>query len=193
MKYLAYLKIPKQLEERVGFYRELITPHITKIPSEGLHSTLMVGQFEADKEDEMINVLEGIVKSTFTASLVGKVEDFGGGTLVAPLMKTDYLRKLHYQIIRRLGEFINRDEIFPLPAEFSDDEGRLSVYKRYGSPYFAQFYNPHITICHVDREKLSVLPQMQTLKDYSWQVEKFYLSKKTGDGWEEVREFPLQL
>lgn len=192
MKYLVYLKTPKKLQEKVEFYREPIAEQIKKVSSTGIHCTLMVSQFDQDKEEKMVDVLEGIVKSTFTASLVGSVEDFGRGTLVAPLFETDPLRRLHYQVIRRLKPFIDREKVFPLSKQFSYDKDRISAYKRYGSPFFAQFYNPHLTICQVDREKLVSVPQTRLFQNYSWEVGKFYLSKKTEEGWEEVREFLLQ-
>ena len=110
--------------------------------------------------------------------------------VVLPRLSAE-LQQLHKEVINISRQFIYWKETpslsgFPVPQ----DVERKAAYQRYGSPYFGQFYNPHLSLGEV-KPGLEELLWKPSFLGYEWLVKEFYLLKKDGT-WKEVRRFTLE-
>ena len=151
MKYLVYFKPPDDLRFFANLFRNRIRERISKLPGVGLHCTLRVGRFDPKHEQEMLDALDQISVNPFQVSLEDRAQLFHNNTLVLPVQKSAALQQLHNDILGKLNDYLDWDNTFPLPAQYVGDSEREDIFAQHGSPFVAQLYNPHITLCKIGR------------------------------------------
>lgn len=188
MKYLVHLRPSREFSDLVQSYRVMFSSHITKISKNVLHTTLMTIYMNLNDEEKVIHTLEGLTLSKFNVEMEN-LDLFDENSLVARLRKNHDLTGVHIKVIDALKKYINREE----NPEFHGDKNRRATYEEYGSPYYAEFYNPHLTIAHVNPEIFGYISfNPDYFKGKGWLVSEFYLSKKESDGWKTVRKLSLK-
>lgn len=188
MKYLVHLRPPQPIIEYVETYRRSIQPNIASVSSNALHCTLMSARFHESDEPVLVQALETVLTSPFSLEM-GGLDRFEKDSLVTRIQPHDLLMRLHLDVIEKLRPFIKWDEMRKLPSEFQGDAERERIYQTYGSPFYAQFYQPHISLCHVKSD--FTLPASSPLTRQTFQASELWLSKKKEENWETVRCFPF--
>lgn len=202
MKYLVHLKPPQEIVDRIDQIRLFNQESVRKISTNVDHLTLMTLYSKArgtDNEEEIVNELEHIVQEPFFISGFLKptqknIHYQRNKRLILTLDSEERwkLKNLHQQIIKKLKKYINWKEVSKLAPQFHDTP-REEVYREFGSPYYAEFFNSHITVGEVtDGKSLSskeVEPIM--IANPFWHVGEMWLHKKRAGGWESVRRFIL--
>ncbi len=216
MKYLVYLRPPETLSHLLHSFRESIQDYLLEGPGVGDHCPLMVNRFQEKDEDPLIRSLAGIAQAQEPFSLTleklalfketdKKTKEIKRTLVVLP-HPSDILQQLHQEVIDISRHFIYWKEMpsfrqFPFlqHPERKEVIARKEAHQRYGSPYFGQFYNPHLSIGEVkpelDGSKLEALvggSRKLPFLGYEWRVQEFYLVKKNGGEWKEVRRFELE-
>lgn len=185
MKYLVHTCPPKEIVKKIEDYRAKFDSAQIKNPSNAYHTTLMVARFDTANEDAIITDLESICQPPFKVS-ASNLEFFDENTLVLRLQSPE-LKQLHMRVIESLKRYID----WTNTKLYTGEAEREKVCKEYGSQFYAQFYNPHITIAEANSDAFK-----KEQHNYSFfagdvfDAEKFYLSKKDKK-WEIVQEFKL--
>ncbi len=222
MKYLVYLRPPETLSHLLHSFRERIQDYLLDTPGSGDHCTLMTNRFQERDEEPLVRSLVGIAQAqapfSLTLEKLAFFEETNRKTRETPETKktqktlvvlprySEALQQLHQEVIDISRHFIYWEatssfrSLPPLPpSEQSELVARRETHNRYGSPYFGQFYNPHLSIGEVkpelDGSKLEALvgvPRKLPFLGYEWQVQEFYLARKDGGKWREVRRFELE-
>jgi len=191
MKYLVHLRPPIAFSNRVDVFRERIIGYITGIPGQILHCTLMAPYAKKEDEEEILWGLDNIRGEPFDIE-TGRMELFDKSSLVIRMKEHPGLIDLHQKVIDSLNGFVDHDETPGLDRAYADDEQRVAVYNQYGSPYYGEFFNPHMTIAAVN--PLIIRPGLfdeGLFAGRRWIVDSFYISRKEGGGWKTVRRFLL--
>ena len=187
MKYIIHVCSSQELVDFLDRYRKDNEHMVTGIP--GLtHCTLAVIRSDEKCEEDLVKSLEGIVRAPFEISVSGKLDLFDENSLVARVNPSTPLLQLHNRVIAKAKPFISWEETPPLSERYHNDEDRSIIYSMYGSPYVAEFYNPHITIAEVNPSKVTSLDNIPV---YSWSCVEFFVSRKTS-AWQTVKSFPLR-
>ena len=186
MKYLVHLCPPSEVADKVLSYRERISNYITAVSKNVLHCTLMTFPADPKHEGDIISALEGLQPRSFPVGI--KSLDLFDENSVVLRLQSEGLYSLHQKVIDALRGFVDRSQT-SLPPGYETDPERVSIYNEYGSPYYAQFYNPHISVAQV----LPPIPELDQnfFKDVDWKVTELYLSRKEKE-WKIVKTFPLE-
>lgn len=194
MKYLIHLRPSEDLKDKLLSYREDIKEDVTSVSSNVLHTTLM--RVYSSQEKELVSRLERFSYDAFEACASGleTISDYDSNILVLTLEKKPSIELLHWRVIESLRDLIDHEEATKTSKAYQamlemDDVGRMYVYKDYGSPFYAEFYNPHITIARV---KQGFEFDKELFKEETWEVDSYYLSRKKDDVWEDLEEFRLE-
>ncbi|MDO8656714.1 MAG: 2'-5' RNA ligase family protein [Nanoarchaeota archaeon] len=190
MKYLIYFEPPPKISGPIEKYREVNSSFF--VSKGNLHGTLMAARFLPEKEKEIIGALESIIFTPFdisvgTTTLFDKRE--GRKSLVVQIEPSVALHSLHLQIIEKSREYMSRKDMPLLEewGEFSSDLKRRAVYERYGSPFFAEFYSPHISLGEVV-PSFPILEMNPPFLPESDRVTSFYLARKEKE-WKVIHEY----
>ena len=189
MKYVVHLKPAEKFCEKLNKYREIINEHIIKMPSLEIHCTLMTIHANPENEKQILKKLGNVALQPFYSS-ARKLDMFDSDCLVIRLSKNSKFADLHNSVITSLSEFINWKETPELDSEYKKNPDKAKVYRLYGSPHYAQFYNPHITIAKIDPSVFGG----RELKKYFFMgdeflIDNFALSKKENNKWNIVKRF----
>lgn len=202
MKYLVHIKPPKKIVDRIDQIRFFNQGSVKRVSINVDHLTLMTlysKERGTDNEEGIIRELERIVQEPFFISgfLVPTQKNVPyqkNPRLILTLNSNDKwrLRGLHKQIIKNLKKFINWKEVSKLHPQYQDTE-REEVYKEFGSPFYADFYTPHLTIGEVTDGKALSSKKLKPImiSDPFWYVNEMWLYKKKASGWESVKRFIL--
>lgn len=191
MKYLVHLRLPEEFVKLAEAYVREIDGLVQNHPSNDHHCTLMTLRMDPSNERKALGLLEKIIIEPFNAR-VSSFDIFDDNSLVLRLTDSPGLNLLHLQVIRALGNLVDWNGTAPLNNKYKGDENKKIVHAKYGSPYCAQFYNPHITICELKNGNIEVVPQTETskkLRYYDWPVKEFWLSKKGETTWTTIKKF----
>lgn len=189
MKYLVHLRPPQPIIESVEAYRKKIQPSIASVSDNILHCTLMLARFHEGDEKTLIRTLDTVSGSPLSLE-IGGFDLFERDSLVARIQPRKALAQVHLQVIEKLRGYIQWDEIGELLPEFEHDSERRRVYETYGSPFYAQFYQPHISLAHVKPD--FSIPISSFLTGQTFEVSEFYLSKKKEGSWQTLHSFHLK-
>ena len=188
MKYVFHLIPPQELCSALDSFNKRLGAVIIK-PTKLYHCTLMTARLAPSSESAVAKTLETIAFPPFKIK-TGSLEmfgDFGENTLALRLEPNAALAKLHYQIINAIAPHIVWEETPKLSPEFEGDAVRKQVYTKYGSQFYAQFYNPHISLGIVQAEALAGIDKA-VLSGKTAMIEQFYFSRKQKD-WKMLRQF----
>ena len=185
MKYLVHAKPPKEISDCIAMYRAEFATYVTKISKNDSHTTLMAIQVMPSNEKKVVTALDELDWNEFETESEN-LDLFDETSLVIRLKKTNDLMGFHRMIIEALKGYIHWDET----PKFDGDESKRKTYEVYGSPFYADFYNPHITVAHVNPEILRDKNfDRNYFKGRGWRVFEFYLSRREADSWKTVRKF----
>jgi 2'-5' RNA ligase len=188
MKYLVHLRPSNEFSGLVHEYRYEFAGCLTKVSKNVLHTTLMTVYLNPADEEKVIRILEGLTWEAFDAE-AENLDMFDESSLAIRIKRTYDLMALHNQVIESLRKCINWAET----PRFSADDNRKAIYERFGSPYYAEFYNPHLTIAQVNPAILSDSSfDPAYFRGKGWKVSEFYLSRREPDRWETIRKFAVR-
>ncbi|MBI2125193.1 2'-5' RNA ligase family protein [Candidatus Woesearchaeota archaeon] len=184
MKYLVHLCPPTDFSERVLAYRDRIKDYIASVSKNALHCTLMTFPGAEDREADIVSALEDNIQTPFQVS-IQSLDLFDESSLVLKLQKSPEISQLHQNVIAALRGFVDRSQTFLPPGDENDPE-RVKLFATYGSPFYAQFYNPHLSIAQVR----AIPPDLDLgfFQNLDWKVTEMYLSKKEKE-WKTVKVF----
>lgn len=184
MKYLVYFAPSEDFLIARDSLREIIRKDIISIPSSMPHCTVMCLYVQEEREAEVIQALEDVVVKPFSVNVEELAVFDADNTkyLVARLSRPRELYRLHIDVIQRLSRFFNDRELPKLSGDFSDVQ--RFVHNRFGSPFYAQFYNPHVTVAEVKCK-----PDIDRLVGLEWSVSDFCLAKRLPGGWQKLRNY----
>lgn len=191
MKYVALIRPPEEFDKYADDCRKRFAQHVDREPSLGSHCTLLTVLIPETAEKQLVCDLGKVVEGQFPAKLTGELDLFDDMGLVARLDRSQELHHLHAEVIERMRNYIDWAETGMLQETYANNPRRATVFQRYGSPYCAEFYNPHITIARLKNSILSESPLIQKTKiaKYSWSVQDFDLVKKKNGVYHLVRKF----
>tara|TARA_Y100000310_G_scaffold153901_1_gene153465 strand:- start:28851 stop:29414 length:564 start_codon:yes stop_codon:yes gene_type:complete len=187
MKYITYIKPPKEL---IQFSEDFTNKYANRIRHNtilGLHCTLRVGRFDKKFESRMYDVLKEIEFEPFNISLDGMVELFHPDAVVMKVSKDNNVQTLHQKILDKLEPYHNREEHDSTVDGFNDSNDRSEVIAKYSSPFVAEFYEPHITLCYMHEPHL---PNLSRFKGLTWKVDGFHFARKE-DTWHHIGTIKL--
>lgn len=189
MKYLVHIRPDYQFTYAIDLWRRCVQEYVTKTSSNVPHCTLMTGRFKESDEAIIVQQLKSIQRKSFAGVIreFDVFEEDAKSTLVAKVSSPE-VHVLHQDIIEQLHLYIDWSET---PQQDVGDEKRKAAYEKYSSPFYAEFFNPHISIAEIknDADKKKIIAALPKTV-YGWFVSGFYLSKKKND-WVIVEKFEL--
>ncbi len=186
MKYLVHLRPPADFRRDIEGFQRRLGGFLKNTPGPGLHCTLMSAYFRPEHEARILDSLAALRFSPFSAA-TGQLALFDDDCLVVRLKPTLPLQRLHEAVITALADLLNWAEIVP----YAGPPSRRRVFERFGSPYAAEYYNPHITVGKVDSAVLKdpAVFHEDLFAGRTLDFAETYVSKKA-DAWREVGRFP---
>ncbi len=188
MKYLVHIRPPKEVSDLIFRYRKSLAGYLKRVSRSGPHITLMTIYASIKREKEIVKSLEELSWQEFYVK-TDDLELFKVGdenSLFLRLKKNPVLTGLHLKVIEALKGYIKWGET----PDFTEEESRSKVYSTYGSPYYAEFYNPHISIGLVRPEIINDSRfDASHFRSNRWTIAEFYLSSNKSHEWETVGKF----
>jgi len=190
MKYVALIRQPKELLRTISKFRQELPEQVRPSHPLGPHCTLVSNYFYNDLEPIMIEHLGRIRVPSFQLTL-GKIDFFDDNSLVVRVEPQLQLQQLHQSVLDTLNEFLNKNQIKPLPEKYRSEPEAVVAFQYYGSCYVGARYNPHITIAQTRLQHFKKIKTRNYFGGYSFEVTNFELAKKNEAGWETVKSFSL--
>lgn len=171
--YLAYIPLPEGLRDILDEYAKDVKDELgmLSIPRLTPHTTLMRMNCEAAEEDAIVERLEEIDHERVGLKPNG-LEKFSQSALVLTMEQTEELQVLHREVAEAFAERMARPNQRVKP-EYQD---RVETIQRYGSPFFGEHYEPHMTIGYTGNSLDDV--DLPGLPPVSFEASEFVLSKK---------------
>ena len=125
---------------------------------------------------------------------LGEFDLFNDNSLVVKVKKSVQLDNLHKDTVERLRRFV---DFRKTPHYEGKSMRRKRAFQEFGSPFYDDLYNPHITIGEISDPEYLREPVENGLLDSSvfnglvWQVHAFHLLKRD-KSWEKVEVFPFK-
>ncbi|MDO8556581.1 MAG: hypothetical protein Q7R96_05415 [Nanoarchaeota archaeon] len=200
MEYNVVLPVPDDIHASLDYIVKRFQGSCKAVHARGhRHVTLCV--FSNDRsEDLFVEQLKSVehvavrVDSDLHPEVFSVAYPFIAGDpyrlLVAPCRNPPELQSLHEVIARAIvGRLDSKECEDHLVCRQDLDRGHACMY--YGSPFFGEFYRPHITLARLSQDVPTPVVPLQ----FSWLADRFELWKKSGcpenDGWESVASFSL--
>lgn len=190
--YLAYVPLPEALDERLDEYAKQLKDKqldVLSIPRLTPHVTLMRMNCEAAEEADIVDGLNDIEHEPVRFEPAA-IKKFSKSALALKMKETEAIQGLHDEVA---DVFANR-QVSPRRNVKPEYQDRVETIQRLGSPFFGEYFNPHMTIGYtgdsVDEDDLP-LPS-ETDRDVSFETTEIVLSKKeqgSGRPYEEVGRF----
>jgi 2'-5' RNA ligase len=191
MKYLVQFAPSLNLVDAIDAYRKTMGDPVGELPKSGLHCTVMFLHADQTKESTLVERLQNLDLKQIAVPASGIVTTdmsvYDENALVLRLERTEELHDMHKRIADACRTLIDRSASPPLPAQFAADKLRRRAYDRYGSPYFGQFYSPHITI---GTAQTDLAPDPRALSGQLCEIDHLLVSRK-GKQWESIDLIPL--
>ena len=177
--YLAYVPLPDELEDRLDAYTKELKSNeldMLSVPRLRAHVTLMRMNCEAPDEqylDDGLSKLEHEVLS-FKPK---EVKKFSQSAVALKMEETDAIQELHLAVA---DVFANRQAQANqrVKPKYQD---RVETIQKYGSPFFGEHFNPHMTIGYTG-EDFEDLPLPRDLNEsVQFEATELVLSKKEQD------------
>ncbi len=186
MRYLVHLRPPEDFRRDIQEFQRRLGGILKKTPGAGLHCTLMSNYFSPEHEGRILDSLAALRFSPFSAA-TGQRALFDDDCLVVRIKPAPPLQALHEAVITALADLLNWTEITP----YAVPAARRRVFERFGSPYAAEYYNPHITVGQVDPAVLKdpAVFHEDLFAGRTLDFAETYVSKKA-ETWREVGRFP---
>lgn len=190
--YLAYVPLPDDLEDRLDQYtKDLKNDYldVLSVPRLTAHVTLMRMNCEAAEEEPIVDGLTEL-EHTPVDITPAAVEKYSESAL-ALTVEDDDLKTLHKKIAEVFAE---RQANGPgrVKPEYQD---RFETIKRYGSPFFGDYYTPHMTIGYTGETIEEDLPLPRELNhDIRFEADEIIVSRKeqgSGRPYEEVGRYDI--
>lgn len=179
--YLAHIPLPEELEERLDDYTKTLKNdylNVLSVPRLTAHLTLMRMNCQADEEQHITDELNDI--SLEPVDLIPEAITKTSKSALALKMKDeDVLHDLHLAVAEAFAER-QANPANHVKPEYQD---RIETIQRYGSPFFGDHYDPHMTIgytgddLHDDIDADLPLPQ-DTGQSLTFTAKEIHLSKK---------------
>lgn len=186
MRYLVHLRPPAEFQQAIEEFQRRLGGFIKKTPGAGLHCTLMSNYFLPEHEGRILDSLAALRFSPFSAA-TGQLALFDDDCLVVRLKNAPPLQGLHEAVITALADLLDWAEVVP----YAGPAPRRRVFERFGSPYAAEYYNPHITVGKVDPTVLKdpAVFHEDLFAGRTLRFAEMYVSKKA-ETWREAGRFP---
>ena len=192
MRYLVYFDPSQQYVREWKEFLATLGESVLEIPKLAAHCTLFVGECQESNEVSIIESLRQIQLPKINA-MVEALDLFearpGRKMLVAKLYKTEQLLLLHMLIADTMKSKIDWSQTKAPLSNMTASQAK--TFSTYGSPFFGQFWSPHVSICEVadtfNRNTLASNP----FQNMNWLVETFVLAKKTSTGWTDIAKYRM--
>jgi 2'-5' RNA ligase len=194
--YLAYVPLPDDLEDRLDQYtKDLKNDYldVLSVPRLTAHVTLMRMDCEAADEATITEGLEAIDHDPVEFTPV-EAEKYSQSALALTMDDEDDIHALHKKIAE---VFANKQAQGPGRVK-PKNQDRYDTIQRLGSPYFGDYYTPHMTVGYTgdDLDDLDDdLPLPRDINhDIRFEATEFVLSRKeqgSGRPYEEVGRYDL--
>jgi 2'-5' RNA ligase len=181
------------VEKAIMATRETIKNSIVNVSNVPIHGTLMATRINSYNEGHFLDQLSLFRCDKFKVSLED-VALFDNDKLVVKVQKSLSLDRLHRKVLDAVKELIHKKEIKPLSEKYAGDPARVQVYKEFGSPYYAEFYNPHFTIAQVDPLIMNTLQEesLSGLIGLEFVFDEFSVYRVEEDKWNTLGYFFLR-
>jgi 2'-5' RNA ligase len=189
MKYLVYIRPSQELIKKLTDFRSQFRESLIEQPTNSSHVTIMTSRFKEQEQDNIQYELQQINYSPFDLTISGF--DYFNEDKFVLRIDSKKLKELHEETIESLRKYIDRSNLTRIHPNFKTDDDRISVYKKYGSPYYGQFFNPHLTAGKMKSDRIEDYKKsLEGLIGYKWKAKEFLLSRKE-EGWKLVETYPL--
>ena len=194
MKYLAYFKPSDEFLKIAQAYVESLGDNVSKNLIGSGHCTVMYAVLKEENESEIVRDFKIIAPAASRETKIKCLERFDEGSLVAKLDDTSgYLRRMHYSVIQTLSEFLDREYLQNtnlIPEKYRSDKSRMIEYKKWGSIYAGEHYNPHITLCRLKNNGKANL-RKKPFRRIEWVTDKIFLAKRVSGEWADITNVEL--
>ena len=180
MMFLVYTPLPDRVEEFVRAQGELLGDNVKRVP-DPLHSTLYVMNAPRDIASAASRILARVSAPPLEYRTTRY--DLFGDAFVMRCEKTGAIEAAHFAVLDALKDFPK--ETLTL-GETEEDHARSRLY---GSHFFGDSFNPHVTIARV-HDPLELPSDPDTL---CWRTNRFVFARKNESGWETLAEYDLSI
>lgn len=187
MKYLLSLQPPNSIHSALTACRASFGSRVREVSRNNSHVSLMVLRSDVKNEDAMLRTLcaGGARFSKFRVFLgdLFPIDVGGSREGIAVRAHGEYLASLHEYVTDSLSGFIDKESTLSLPSQFSDDSNRRRVHAVYGSPFYREFYSPHLSVARLHSlAGLKLDDHPNPLMGFSWVESAIVVSRKESDG-----------
>jgi hypothetical protein len=171
--YLAYIALPDDLAEQYELYAKDVKKNLSSfsIPRPDPKLTVMRMVCEDRHEEELRKGLAKIGSEPIPVTPL-RLEKLSQTTVCIVVERNELLHRVHM----KAADIFAGKQANPttrVPAEWQD---RYESYRKYGSPFFGEHYNPHLTLGYTSHNvKSDELPDPEGL---SFEAKRIVLAKK---------------
>ena len=188
--YLAYVPLPDELEDRLDAYTKELKSNeldMLSVPRLRAHVTLMRMNCEAPEEQHLDEGLSDIDHESVSFK-PKEVQKFSQSAVALKMEESDAIQELHLAVADVFANKQARGNQHVKPKH----QDRVETIQKYGSPFFGEHFNPHMTIGYTG-EDFEDLPLPRDLNEsIQFEATELVLSKKEQDSgrpYEEVGRY----
>jgi 2'-5' RNA ligase len=188
--YLAYVPLPDELRDRLDAYTKELKNNeldMLSVPRLRAHVTLMRMNCEAPDEQHLDDGLSEL-EHELVSFKPEEVKKFSQSAVALKMEESEAIHDLHLAVA---DVFANK-QAQPTQHVKPKHQDRYDTIQKYGSPFFGEYYNPHMTIGYTG-EDFDDLPLPRDVNEsIQFEATEVVLSKKEQDSgrpYEEVGRY----